>query len=275
MSQVIVDGIRKRLLQQNQNFLAVFAGACGSGKSYAAMRLCSLVDPKFDMSRVVFTAEEFLALVNSDLPAGSAIMWDESGVNLDARSFMSVMNKVTSYVLQTFRHKNYFVVFTVPSMSFLDNRARTLTNALVIMKSIDRKKHKSRAKFYFVDCNARTGKVYTVLPRVKGPRGVTVLTHLNFSMPPKKLRDAYEKKKQAFTKKLNKECHADIVALQAPKEKARDMGSIIEEAKKSLPDITNDKGKLSYSLIQVKFGCGVDKAKSIRKALAEMGVSNS
>ena len=261
--------IKKRSLKLNQNYMCCFIGPPGTSKSYSAGDFCEDIDPTFNIKRVGFTAEEFLALVNSDLPPGSAIMWDECGVNLDARSFMTLMNKMTSYILQTYRHKNYITVFTVPNLKFIDMRARALFNAVFSMKSIDRVRRRSRAKLYFLDTNDRTGKTYYVRPRVEGQQGYEVLNAVHFKMPSRKFRLAYEKKKTAFTAKLNQDCLESIQELEAPKTGPRGLKVVVEEARECLDELRDRKGKFSTALIQMRLGVGQILARDIRKVLHE------
>ncbi len=258
--------IKHRLLKRNQNFMCCFLGPPGGGKSYAAGDFCESIDPTFTIKRVGFTAEEFLALVNSDLPPGSAIMWDEAGVNLDARSFMTLMNKMTSYIFQTYRHKNYVTVFTVPNLKFIDVRARALFNAVFAMRSIDRVRNRSKAKLFFLDTNVRTGKTYYVRPRVEGADGYEIVNAIHFRMPSRKWRIAYEKKKTAFTAKLNKECLESIQELEAPKT-VRGLKEIVVEAGGCLEELKDRKGKFNAPLIQMRLGVGITMADRVRRIL--------
>ena len=79
----------KSRVDRNQNYVMLFVGQTGTGKSYAAMSLAEHVDPNFNINRVVFTADEFIAILNQDktMVKGSVIMWDEAGVGMPAREW--------------------------------------------------------------------------------------------------------------------------------------------------------------------------------------------
>jgi type II secretory ATPase GspE/PulE/Tfp pilus assembly ATPase PilB-like protein len=63
----------KRRIAENRNVIAIFSGDTGSGKSYGAIRLAEVIDPTFNLDRVVFTVEDFVSLINADLPRGQQL----------------------------------------------------------------------------------------------------------------------------------------------------------------------------------------------------------
>jgi len=78
-----LSAIQTRLLKLNKNFLACCVGPPGSGKSFAMMRIAEILDPEFNIDRVVFSSEQFRQLLNSGtLKPGSFIVWDEAGVGV-------------------------------------------------------------------------------------------------------------------------------------------------------------------------------------------------
>ena len=76
----VIQEIRKRF-ERNKNWLAVCCGETGSGKSYSALHIAETIDPSFNAKRVVWSVQEFLALLNTDtLKRGNMIVFDEAGV---------------------------------------------------------------------------------------------------------------------------------------------------------------------------------------------------
>ena len=59
----LLQWIRNRI-KKNRNLIALFIGDTGSGKSLSSIRLAERVDPNFNVDRIVFTVDDFLALVN-------------------------------------------------------------------------------------------------------------------------------------------------------------------------------------------------------------------
>ena len=96
-----------------------------SGKSYAAIKLAETMDKSFGVNRIVFTAEDFIALLKKDdLAKGSVVIWDEVGVGLNSKQWFSMFNKVVNWVLQVFRRRNLIVLFTTPDAKFIDSDTR-------------------------------------------------------------------------------------------------------------------------------------------------------
>ena len=201
---VLINHILDKI-KHNQDYKLAVIGECGNGKSYACLRMAELLDPTFTLDRLVFHGEDFLRLLNSELPKGAVIIWDEASTGLDARNFMMLLNKLLDNVLVTMRHRNIILMISVPSTFFVDKRARELMDGCIDMRWIDRKKKKSVGKFYVYRHYHAWGKTYLKTPvaMIKGePRE---LGYLRFSLPSEPLRQAYEKKKNAFTMNLNRE----------------------------------------------------------------------
>lgn len=212
----ILKSITDRLYKRNQNYLAVLVGGTGTGKSYAGLKFCEKIDPSFNISRVVFSPEEFMALLNAGtLKKGNAILFDEIGVGMDARSFMQFSNKAMSYILQTFRWENLAVIFTVPSLAFLDTNARRLVHAVIETVEIDYKNNLCMVKYLRSQNNPRATstkkEVYHKYPKYRMAKGgFQTVTKMRVGLPSQKLLDTYEEKKQAFGVKLREDLEKDF-----------------------------------------------------------------
>jgi len=119
-----------RLVEQNRNFLVVFVGETGTGKSYSAIAMAEMIDPDFTIEKVVYEPKDFLNLLDK-CGRGEVIVFDEAGVGIPAREWQSIQNKLMGYVLQTFRYKNIGVFFTTPSLAFIDKQVKILTHFVV------------------------------------------------------------------------------------------------------------------------------------------------
>lgn len=203
----------KSRVDRNQNYIMLFVGQTGTGKSYAAMSLGEEVDPNFNINRVVFSADEFIDILNNDgsLVKGSVIMWDEAGVGMPAREWYSLSNKVISYVVQTFRVKGYILIMTTPSLKYIDSQIRALFHG--IAETIDPSMYGGNfgwAKYMHLTHDPKEGKTIMQYPvimdehnRAMKIRGRTA-RHGNmlFSKPSEELVVDYESKKKEFTDKL-------------------------------------------------------------------------
>ncbi len=263
---ILVERIQRRLIKNNKNWLCVIVGPTGSGKSYSALTLASKIDPTFDITKVVFTSEAFLKLINDPkkLKKGSVVVFDEFGVGMPRREWYSVSNKMISYLLQTFRNRNLGVIFTVPSLDYIDTQALRLMHTKIITLSIDRQINEVVCKWFDLDFNPRRGKEpYTKYPRIRDKKGrIIILDRIGFPMPDSKLVSAYERKKTKYTKELNLELEDSLRELKE-KTKKKDVRSI-EQLSKELTGIMKKRKIETVRIQDVCVILGVNERKSAK-----------
>ncbi len=90
-----------------------------SGKSTLGMQWCKYVDPSFDLSRVVFTPEEFREAIYK-AKKGQAIMFDEAFSGFSSRAALSGVNKTLISLMMQIRQKNLFFIIVLPTVFLLD-----------------------------------------------------------------------------------------------------------------------------------------------------------
>jgi ABC-type antimicrobial peptide transport system ATPase subunit len=78
-----------------------------SGKSTLGLQLCKYVDPTFNLSRVVFTPEEFREVVYK-AKSNQAIMFDEAFTGFSSRASLSGVNKTLISLMMQIRQMNFF-----------------------------------------------------------------------------------------------------------------------------------------------------------------------
>jgi len=204
---LVMDKIAKRVTERNQNFLAVFCGATGSGKSYGSLKfaedLAEKTGTKFNIRNITFEPHEFMELVNGDLPRGSVIIFDEVGTGLDAKKWYSAINILIGYTLQTFRRQNLIVLFTTPDFGFIDSSARKLLHAYFETLKIDYRAKQCVIKPYLIQNNPRYSKQYFKYPRMIINDRMRVIRRMRVGLPSQDLIDKYEEKKREFTEELN------------------------------------------------------------------------
>ena len=216
---VLIGYVKDRVQNQNKNFLMLFVGATGSGKSYAALRLAEMLDPDFTIERVCFKAKDFMNCINQlversekgEIIKGKVVVWDEFGVEHNAREFMTISNRVINYFFQTSRHLNLIVIMTVPLLSFIDSATRKLAHGIAEMQGINTHTKIASVKLKMLQTNVMTGKEYPKYMRYRRNKKRLVSKRLKFKLPSKELRDDYEKKKKAFTTQLNKNIMARLL----------------------------------------------------------------
>jgi len=228
-----VSYIHKRI-KENKNFLGIITGPTGAGKSWSAIRLCELIDPEFNIDRVVFRGSELLELINSKtLKKGSCVIWDESGIDLSSRNWQSTTNKLLNFLLQTFRHKNIVLFFTSPYSDFVDSSTRKLFHAEIKMIAIDRESECAIAKPLLLQYNSSMRKFYQKFLRLIDSNGdVVQVKSIAIGKPSKAMITAYEIKKGLFTDKLNQSIGKQLKDLEDkelhPKQLTDKQSSVLE-----------------------------------------------
>lgn len=197
---------RKRL-SRNQNLLCVITGQTGTGKSLSALEFARLIDPTFDVAQVVFTVEEFLNLIET-LSPGKVIIFDEAGVDLDARRSSSKKNVFFSNILKTFRYLQIPTIFTLPNLAMLDKNARRLFHLWIKTREIDYKREICWASYYIISAEDDWNDIVTrALPRVHDPltHEKRKITRVGFHKPPDSILLPYESRKDIYVKKMLQE----------------------------------------------------------------------
>ena len=205
-------------IKQNKNFLAVCVGRTGSGKTFSMLRFAEMLDPEFNVSRVCFTAQEFITcLRDKTLKSGNVIVFDEQGIAQSSRDWQSTQNKLLNFITQVFRYRNLIVLYTVPDLSFVDVQSRKLMHMMFETVGISHRRKLVFLKPFVISISKRTGKIYYVYPRFKGPNGAMRLTRMQLKLPSIKLRHAYEKRKFVYGESLIKDAEAQLAAQESLK----------------------------------------------------------
>ena len=180
-----------------------------SGKSFSAISLAEDIDPYFNVDRIVFHPQEFIALLDMGLPKGSVILWEEVGVSLSSRDWYREQNKIISSLFETFRRHNLILIMTVPNVKFIDSRIRSMIHGFAEM--IDPTFTGGNfgwLKYFHVIVEQRSGKIRHRYPRIRDDEGrVQIMQgntnesgNMHFNLPSKEILPAYEEKKLAFVK---------------------------------------------------------------------------
>jgi hypothetical protein len=84
---------------------------------------------------------------------GQAIIFDEAGVGISSRDWQKIQVKLIGFVAQLFRHLNLCVIFTVPSMNFIDKQVKILMHAVIETRAIDYEHRLGVAKYWVIKHN--------------------------------------------------------------------------------------------------------------------------
>ena len=197
----LIDRIRTQITRENRNFCGIFVGKVGSGKSYSSIKICKVLDPSFNVDRIVFGIDDFIRLITEgNLPPGSCILFDEAGVEISNRkSYMDKFNTKMANVLITWRSLNLILFVTTPMIKQLDAGVRKMFDAMFETKKILKREQKVVTKVKFIIVDQQSGDAYYYNAR----RGHKIL-RIKIGMPDPELIKLYEAKKKAYQMKLYK-----------------------------------------------------------------------
>ena len=196
-----------RRIRMNQNYIILIVGGVGTGKSYSGIKLAEDIDPYFNVDRIIFHPKDFITLLDSSLPKGSVIMWEEVGVSLSSRDWYKEQNKIISSLFETFRRHNLILIMTVPFVKFIDSRIRSMIHGFAEM--IDPTFTGGKfgwLKYFHVIVDQRSGKIRHRYPRIRDDEGMVITMqgttteqgNMRFSLPSKEILPLYEQKKLEF-----------------------------------------------------------------------------
>lgn len=225
MRKAYFQGKIKRMSKQNRNWIAVFVGPTGSGKTYAAIETADyMMDYKIDpQTHIVFSIEEFMNSLNKGVfKKGDIVVFEEAGVNISSKNWQSRANKNINFVLQTCRHRNFGIIFTLPVYKFLDSSTRSLIHTAFVMddKSVNYSTKTSYPRVYDFKLNSLNGvEPYTISPKFIIDGAKIVMHRVACKYPREELITNYEKRKTEFTDRLNKEIEDQLKYEQKEKDK--------------------------------------------------------
>jgi hypothetical protein len=231
-----------RCINKNKNFIAVFLGATGSGKTYAGLDFAIGVAKKCDTpftikDNVAFTFVEMLKKM--ELPqnqkAGSVFLLEEVGSvgsGASSNQWQSKANAFFSSFVQTSRHRNQILLMTTPNFSLLMKQGRELIHCQIIMEEVNKKNKTSIGRVKMVQVNPSDGKIYLKYLRTISEDGAVERNESSlFHLPPEEILTEYEEAKLKFTTALNKMIMAKLTEQEKPK---KNRGSIDESKLKEL-----------------------------------------
>lgn len=133
----VAEYIKDQCINKNSNFIGLWTGKPGCGKTLGAIRFCELIDPQFNEKFLVLNVQELMQnIVELQKMAekgidvrGRCILYDEAGISMDNREWQSKVHKSINDAIETFRHLNLVLMITVPGKSRIDSKLRQLVHA--------------------------------------------------------------------------------------------------------------------------------------------------
>lgn len=125
-SSFILDEIQYRRKKIKQNAIVV-VGQPGEGKSYFALRLAQVLDPRFNLyKQIVFERTHLLWLLgpNTPLKMGQVIIIDEAQFIAGARRWYEDVQKDVMEHIEAIRSKGFVVIIVALHLNLLDKIIR-------------------------------------------------------------------------------------------------------------------------------------------------------
>lgn len=197
-------------IKNNKNFMAMVTGPTGSGKSWATLSLAEELNEDFNITRVVFSFKQLMEIVNDPQyknKKGICIVFDEAGIDVNSKNFMSKINKSFNYLIQTFRHRNFILLFTAPYPDFVDSATRKMFHCHMETIKINKELKTTYLKPKLIQYNGNMKKYYYKYLIVRGKK----IKKIEVPKPSDELIRLYEEKKTLFTRDLNKVIEYDLV----------------------------------------------------------------
>jgi hypothetical protein len=194
------------------------------------------------------------------LPEGCVATYDEPGATFGHRDYMTKLNRMMSFTIQTFGSRLISTVWCLPMLPLMDLVGRNLLNYSVWMRD------RGYGWVYKHNVNVHTGKPYKKLI-------MTVRFKKPFQEKPRELVE-YEKMKREF-QDVNYEAMRGSMKNeeddQAYRMRLQDPNILADTVEKNPDEFYNEKGQIDAGLVSAFLGVPYQKAWIAKKILAKRG----
>jgi len=237
------------------------------------LRLCELLDPEFSIDQVAFKLDEFMELVDDrSYSEGSAILFDEVGVALDAATHYDENQLKINRILQTWREQNRILVMTAPHIHLIQKKSRGLLHGQFDMKDIDHDFQMSTGFYRKFTQDTDTGEIWKKNPRLRDPEDHQTKQFQTVSLfkPSPELIRPYTDKKIAFNDDLNEQIRKDIAPDSEDAMEPKDVAMAIADGNLNQYVSVHTQNKNPYinaKLIRSDFGLSQNDAHEVKSLL--------
>lgn len=217
---IIINYIHELVANKQENFLGLWVGKPGKGKSWGALRTCEVLNERFGrrmtMKYVVGDIASFMGLVRElsfkheagEDVRGICILYDEAGISMDNRDWQSKIHKVMNDCAEIFRFLGLIVMFTVPGKGRIDSKLRELIHGIWHPKSKTR--DHINAKFYLLEESVALDKEFKRHLRLEYRGWKCRVTNVRIMKPTKELATAYQNWMKTMKYALIEKGHASV-----------------------------------------------------------------
>lgn len=211
-------------IKRDKNVVIAIIGEVGNGKTISASSIAYGLDPTFNVDRVVTNVHDFMKLINSGLPKGSVILFDEFSKAVSKLNFQSPENKEFINVMTTWREMNCILIITMPTFELAEGKTTIFVNHTLVAKETNKLRRLVRVAWYDSQYNPIREKEYTKAPirhvRVEGNQ-LRRLPIMLIGFPPRKLADAIRDKVNNYKGNVRQEGEKIVKESQERKERER------------------------------------------------------
>lgn len=218
----VAEYIKDECFNKNSNFIGIWVGKPGSGKSVSALRMCEVIDPKFTINNVVFSIQELLKAVEIfqnlhekgvDI-RGSCILYDEAGVSADNRQWQDKLHKALNDSIEIFRFLNLVLMITVPGRNRIDKKFRELIHGQFY--PYEKGKDYRMVKFFLFKQDMLRNIEYNQYLKMQTRGWISKIKSLRVKKPRKELFDAYEKRMLTYKRKILTRSLKQVTKTESP-----------------------------------------------------------
>ncbi len=156
-----------------------------------------------------FTGKSFLKRMNNPaLKKKELNLWDEMGTAASHKTHQSLQNRAISWLVQTFRNLEQLVIFTVPTLAYVDKSVRNLLHFQLETRNILQKDKICIIKPLELQYQIRMDKMYyhnLLYPSETEKGMMDEVDVVGIPLPPPEFVKAYEEMSWEFKSKLNKQ----------------------------------------------------------------------
>ena len=266
-----------KMKNQKKAIRMAIVGPAGTGKTYAAIHIAQIVQPKFKVDQIVFSGEDYLRLQNT-LKDGQVLMMEEPTYTASARGWQNDWQQQVVKTIESSRFQNNPLLIPVVNRNLLDKIVREHYINLVV-EMFDR--GIGRVYDYRQSQWRSDGKRYTVSDLAIYDPGVdlnrcgrtTCLSCPKLETCEKYIWPQYERKREMWVKHYQAEGLAKLEAKNDSKTAGESFVELCDLALTRIDEFKDEKGKINSALIIYNLKVGRNEAQNIKKVLEQKMVS--